>query len=172
MNKRRNIRNIRKVSTVEFLLKEPKIVLDRSFVDNYLRSQKKSSNAIEQSVSAANTSIISLDSSSDELDDSVVFVSEEKKEQSPNTKIAALSKENANQKKRIRNLEIHVTALQKSALKEKNNHQNLSVASTSNTDLNLSIDGAWLLDEVNKICGESDLSLVQAEMDKYLNQNE
>lgn len=86
----RKKRQIFKIPSVE--IKQPKIVLDRSFVRNYLRAQEESSNAIEKPVSATNISIISLDSSSDGHDDSVIFVSEEKKDESPNTKIAVLSK--------------------------------------------------------------------------------
>lgn len=149
----------------------PRVMIDRSFVANYLRSQQQ--NFKEESNAVKNISIIDLDNSSDQMDDSVVFISEQKIEISPKTEIAALKKENSVQKNRIRKLEIYVGALQKVVLAGNKNAETPSNKPpiANDADLNLSIDEEWVNQEIDQMRNDGNFSAVAAELEKFLDEN-
>lgn len=103
----------------------------------------------------------------------MIFVSEEKKEISPKTEIAVLLKENSKQKRRIRNLEIHVGALQKIVLGKDEGHSGDAIASKKNdAELNLSIDEGWINQEIDQLRMDGNLTMVASELGVFLNEIE
>lgn len=163
----------------------PRIVLDNKFVSEYLRKQNE-----DQSVSSAD--VISLaDSTDDENEKSVVFVSEEKPpEVSPKTECDRLRKENKHLKNRMRKVEVHVEALQKHIIQQgQTSAEPIDIVPIENaateidpiensptennpkgisSDLNISFDSEWVTNQIGQIQDEGNLSTIAAEMAKYM----
>lgn len=157
----------------------PIVVLNREYVADYLRNQNKVNSDVN-----ANISVVSLhDSSDDENEKSVVFVSEEKPpELSPKSQCDALKKENKALKSRIRKVEIHVTALQKRIIdKEPQIPVEIDPSNENDTPveddppfenitnaLNFSLDPEWLNNQIEEIQNEGDFTAIAAEIAKHL----
>lgn len=163
----------------------PKVVLDASVVKRYM---------CDTHAEAAVT--IDLHDSPNEvgeLDESIIFVCEDKPpELTPKSQVVLLQKENKKQQQRIRNLEIHVGALQKTLLCQATTHtieiedeaSESEVAKTQETesepvecetaevaeiDMNNSmIDADWVNDQIAEIRVEGNLTMMAAEIELYL----
>lgn len=201
-------------AAIKVTKKNPKVVLDKQFVPDYLQKQN-------QQQSRSDAELISLvDSSDEESENSVVFVGEEKPpEESPKTECDRLRKQNKDLRHRMRKLEIHVEALQKRVIDNgepsaapiniapneiapienapaqnisndepfaapiniapigiapienapaQNNSNVLNISNCLNTLLN----DEWILNQIDEIQNEGNLTLLASELAEKIEQNE
>lgn len=163
------------------MTKNLRVVLDRQIVAEFLRQQEQN-----QPQTDSSADVISLiDSSCDEHEKSVVFVSEEKPpEISPKTECERLRRENKNLKHRMRKIEIHVEALQKRIIHndqlsaepiEIDTNETAPAENISNAipaDLNISIDKEWVINQIENIQGEGNLTMLAGQLAEYLEKDE
>lgn len=155
-------------------------MLDRDFVSNYLRNQSEKKRLDDDVISLS-------DSSDEEGEKSVEFVSEMKPpEISPRTERDQLRQQNKDLKHNLHKLKIHVEALQQHVI---NNGQpsvpNENVATGNilvenapddfndiEPALDISFDSEWVLNEINDIQQNGNMSLLADQLVENLDNTE
>lgn len=190
-NERMKLRSDSKKETaavnIAYIVKDEysKIVLDNNFVSEYFRKLNSAANG-----SDANQSVVSLtDSSDDEHEKSVVFVSEEKPpETSSKNECVALRAENKKLHNRMRHIEVNMADLQKRI----NNEQPVEPAEPSEIDLlsensvstetnapvedgfdglnaiDISIDEQWVNEQIQQLQNDGNYTALAADIEKHL----
>lgn len=153
--KKKNPSKSAKIATDK--MQELRVVLDRDFVANYLSNQNEPNLVEEHPISLT-------DSSDDDLDKSVMFVSEQKPPDiSPKAECVALRAENKNLKNRIRKIEIHVAALQKRVINNEEQKENDGVDD--------SVDDEWVTNQIQQIQNDGNMTALAEEITKYMDEN-
>lgn len=147
-----------------------KVVIDKTFVAEYMEAQKIERDAIVPVVSQNQPTIV-IESSDDENDDSLVFMGEIKPpEISPKTAIASIQKEMSILKQRNRSLENRLKAM-KSRLNEQcdseNQTENVAPNDEPNSSLNISVDEEWVNNEIQQMVNDGQLEVVLSDLTAY-----
>lgn len=163
---------------VQLDIPEAKIILDKSFVANYLRAQEEKENdsgnvAQNASIICINVSVIDLESA----DDSVTFVSEDTASQQE-IKLRDSNQKTMELSNKVKRLSIHCNALKGVILnkdKEMGSQQQPSVSSSLQhdslndlqADLDISYNESWVKNQLQELAENGQIDEVFGEIDKY-----
>lgn len=141
------------------------------------------SDAVENESVTENDSAVLVETSDDEQDKSVVFISEEKPpEITPRSENGNLRKENQNLKNRLRNVEIHVAALQKRVRNqiagetieiddekyEEDKNSAPPIEIDSENVLPIDLDGTWLTNQIQQIEDDGNMTALAADIAQFM----